>query len=93
MDIVRDRTTEEERLSEAGAGCGVCALKPTAEDIFGFHYYDFRYLCLPALPWSKGGVAPPVRDCHILGNHPYSPRISLNIQFEFRSLSRAGLHS
>eukprot|EP00965_Chrysotila_dentata_P229179 6197026-Pleurochrysis_carterae.AAC.4 len=47
--------TEEQLAAEAGAGCGVCALKPTADDVFGFKYYDFRYLCTPSMPWRKGG--------------------------------------
>eukprot|EP00965_Chrysotila_dentata_P175676 5799670-Pleurochrysis_carterae.AAC.1 len=55
-----DRSTDEIAAEEAGAGCGVCMLKPTADDIFGFKYYDFRYLCTPSMPWRKGGVAPPV---------------------------------
>lgn len=27
--------------------------------IVGADKYDYKYLCLPSMPWSKGGVAPP----------------------------------
>ena len=27
--------------------------------IVGADKYDYKYLCLPSMPWSEGGVAPP----------------------------------
>ncbi|KAH8076791.1 xanthine transmembrane transporter [Aureococcus anophagefferens] len=43
-------------MDETGAGCNVC-MPPGG--IVGADKYDYKYLCLPSMPWSKGGVAPP----------------------------------
>ncbi|KAH8056279.1 xanthine transmembrane transporter [Aureococcus anophagefferens] len=47
-------------MDETGAGCAerrnVC-MPPGG--IVGADKYDYKYLCLPSMPWSKGGVAPP----------------------------------
>ena len=41
---------------ETGAGCDVC-MPPIA--LVGADEYDYKYLCMPSMPWSKGGVEPP----------------------------------
>ena len=41
---------------ETGAGCDVC-MPPIA--LVGAEDYDYKYLCMPSMPWSKGGVEPP----------------------------------
>ena len=41
---------------ETGAGCDVC-MPPIA--LVGADDYDYKYLCMPSMPWSKGGVEPP----------------------------------
>ena len=41
---------------ETGAGCDVC-MPPIA--LVGADDYDYKYLCMPSPPWSKGGVEPP----------------------------------
>ena len=38
---------------ETGAGCDVC-MPPIA--LVGAEDYDYKYLCMPSMPWSKGGV-------------------------------------
>jgi len=39
------------------AGCDVC-LPP--DGLFGWHKYSYKYLCMPTLPWAKGGSNPPL---------------------------------
>ncbi|KAK7232199.1 xanthine transmembrane transporter [Aureococcus anophagefferens] len=43
-------------MDETGVGCNVC-MPPGG--IVGADKYDYKYLCVPSMPWSKGGVAPP----------------------------------
>jgi len=48
-------------VDESGAGCGVCLIKPwTKEGCIGDGTYNWLSLCKPSMPWSKGGVEPPM---------------------------------
>lgn len=39
----------------------VCLIKPwTREGLIGSKKYDYKFLCMPSMPWSKGGVEPPM---------------------------------
>lgn len=52
-------TTKKEVEEDAAAGCGVCMMNPaTKEGCLG--KYDYKFLCMPSMPWSKGGVNPPL---------------------------------
>ncbi|KAJ8599569.1 hypothetical protein CTAYLR_004657 [Chrysophaeum taylorii] len=58
-----ERKDEEEydyAAEEAGAGCGVCLVEPSFDGLIGTKQYDYGYLCLPSMPWAKGGVEPPM---------------------------------
>ena len=46
----------DEAEPESAGGCDVC-LPPNG--LIGCGAYDYKYLCLPSMPWSRGGVAPP----------------------------------
>ena len=46
----------EENEPESAGGCDVC-LPPNG--LIGCSSYNYKYLCLPSMPWSRGGVAPP----------------------------------
>mmetsp|Transcript_34403 Transcript_34403/g.118591 ORF Transcript_34403/g.118591 Transcript_34403/m.118591 type:complete len:709 (+) Transcript_34403:71-2197(+) len=47
---------EEENL-----GCGVCCpLDLSLDGVVGSKRYDYKYLCMPSMPWSKGGAEPPL---------------------------------
>ena len=46
----------DEAEPESAGGCDVC-LPPNG--LIGCSSYNYKYLCLPSMPWSRGGVAPP----------------------------------
>jgi NCS2 family nucleobase:cation symporter-2 len=48
----------DEIEEDAMAGCGVCKLTPDKAGLIG--EYDYKYLCTPSMPWTEGGVNPPV---------------------------------
>ena len=50
------KVVEEENEPESAGGCDVC-LPPNG--LIGCSSYNYKYLCLPSMPWSRGGVAPP----------------------------------
>ena len=50
------KINEEENEPESAGGCDVC-LPPNG--LIGCSSYNYKYLCLPSMPWSRGGVAPP----------------------------------
>ena len=54
VDIVAKKFDTEE--PESAGGCDVC-LPPNG--LIGCGSYNYKYLCLPSMPWSRGGVAPP----------------------------------
>ncbi|CAK0844249.1 unnamed protein product [Prorocentrum cordatum] len=60
-----DTNAEDQKMTQSGvpevedmAGCGPCMVNPlTKEGLLG--NYSYLYLCMPSMPWQKGGVAPP----------------------------------
>eukprot|EP00617_Octactis_speculum_P020968 CAMPEP_0185767660 /NCGR_PEP_ID=MMETSP1174-20130828/45475_1 /TAXON_ID=35687 /ORGANISM="Dictyocha speculum, Strain CCMP1381" /LENGTH=708 /DNA_ID=CAMNT_0028451987 /DNA_START=21 /DNA_END=2147 /DNA_ORIENTATION=- len=59
-DPVSSEKETQQTEEEKGAGCGVCMITPDTDGVFGFKSYDYKYLCMPSMPWSKGGVEPPM---------------------------------
>jgi len=46
---------------ESGAGCNVCCVDLKSEEGWlGLKKYDYKFLCMPSMPWTKGGVSPPM---------------------------------
>lgn len=38
----------------------MCAITPDFDGLVGVKQYDYSYLCMPSVPWSEGGVEPPM---------------------------------